>query len=193
MVIRAPNFIRYSCNGFSQPVEESDFFLRLEQTISWCSEKGSTSDPKNSLRRLKPHLEWSDLCSLEHRIWSVAYYREREINDFEQNRSVEVPFSLRGGRLLVYIPDRNLHCGVEEEESLGFFDIDNIPPYDTWVHLVEGSEYPLRENDFLISWVPPFFVDLVQRTLDVHMEDCIVWLDEYKHPLVEVLREKLIP
>jgi hypothetical protein len=40
---------------------------------------------------------------------------------------------LCGGRLVAYFPDDNLFDGAAEAESQGFFDVDNIPPYDTWV------------------------------------------------------------
>jgi hypothetical protein len=48
------------------------------------------------------------------------------------------PKDLTGGRLLAYFPDNNLACGVAEVESQGFFDTNNIPPYDTWG--VDGSK-----------------------------------------------------
>ena len=40
---------------------------------------------------------------------------------------------LAGGRLLLYAPDENLCDGAAQSSSKGFFDVDNIPPWDTWI------------------------------------------------------------
>jgi hypothetical protein len=75
----------------------------------------------------------------------------------------------RGGRLLLYAPQDNLACGAAECLSLGFFDVDNVPPWDTWI-LVLGK--------YLVSWVPPQLVRLVQEGLDVNPEQCILWAND---------------
>jgi hypothetical protein len=70
---------------------------------------------------------------------------------------------LCGGRLLAYFPDDNLADGTAQAESEGFFDVDNIPPYDTWVWMVrnirtlnyaDGAKREMEAN-YLVAWVPP--------------------------------------
>jgi hypothetical protein len=72
------------------------------------------------------------------------------------------------GKLLVYAPDENLADGAAQHTCQGFFDGDNVPPWDTWVALSHG---------ILLSWVPPRFVGLAQSGIDVNPECCIWWMD----------------
>jgi hypothetical protein len=71
-----------------------------------------------------------------------------------------------GGRLLLYTPSENLACGAAEASSNGFFDVNNVPPWDIWVDFSE---------DALVSWVPPALVDVAQMGIYVNPEACIRW------------------
>jgi hypothetical protein len=70
------------------------------------------------------------------------------------------------GRLLCYAPDENLSDGAARFASKGYFDVENVPPWDTWVSFLEGH---------LISWVPPQLIELVTSGIDVNPEGCIFW------------------
>ena len=72
------------------------------------------------------------------------------------------------GRLLLYNPSENLACGAAEVSSNGFFDVNNVPPWDIWVDFSEG---------ILVSWVPPVLVEVAQMGIDVNPEACIRWAD----------------
>jgi hypothetical protein len=72
------------------------------------------------------------------------------------------------GKLLVYAPEENLADGAAQLESKGFFDGDNVPPWNTWVAFSHG---------ILLSWIPPQFVGLAQNGIDVNPECCIRWMD----------------
>jgi len=151
------------------------FNERLAQAIFWCSSRADISNPKDCLRmpELRPRIfEESRFSAVE----TVAIERERyggiEI------RKARVPKDLSGGRLLVYFPDVNLFCGASEDETNGFFDVDNVPAWDTWIAYFEDG----RSNDcyanYLISWIPPQFVELVSKGIYVNPEECIVWLSD---------------
>jgi hypothetical protein len=71
-----------------------------------------------------------------------------------------------GGRLLLYTPSENLACGAAEASSNGFFDVNNVPPWDIWVHFSEGT---------LVSWIPPALLDVAQMGIYVNPEACIRW------------------
>ena len=73
------------------------------------------------------------------------------------------------GRLLLYSPEDNLSDGAAEYVSFGFFDVDNVPPWDTWVTMF---------GKHLVSWVPPQLIRSVQEGLDVNPEQCIMWADD---------------
>lgn len=72
-----------------------------------------------------------------------------------------------GGRLLIYIPEENLADGAAKYASHGFFDVDNVPPWDLWIAFSGGT---------LLSWVPPQLVELAQKGIEVNPESCIAWL-----------------
>jgi hypothetical protein len=62
-----------------------------------------------------------------------------------------------------------LACGAAEYLSLGYFDVDNVPPWDTWI---------LMLGKYLLSWVPPRLARLVQEGLDENPEPCILWAND---------------
>jgi hypothetical protein len=71
-----------------------------------------------------------------------------------------------GGRLLLYYTFENLADGAAQQSSNGFFDADNIPPWDTWVGFSEG---------ILLSWVPALLIEAAQMGIDANPEGCIRW------------------
>ena len=70
------------------------------------------------------------------------------------------------GRLLLYYTYVNLADGAAQQSSNGFFDADNVPPWDTWVSFSEGV---------LLSWVPPSLIEAAQMGIDANPEECIRW------------------
>jgi hypothetical protein len=104
--------------------------------------------------------------------------------------------NLCGGRLLAYFPDDNLADGVAAAESKGFLDLDNIPPYDTWVWMVPNMRTVQYANgrsgemeaNYLVAWVPPDFIQLANGGANVNPEECILWLDTLDDEFVRSLR-----
>jgi hypothetical protein len=85
---------------------------------------------------------------------------------------------------------------VAEQETNGFFDANNVPPYDTWVWMVrnvrtfdcsDGAAGEMEAN-YLVAWVPPDFVALASAGIDVNPEKCIRWLDTLGDDFVRSLR-----
>jgi len=94
-------------------------------------------------------------------------------------RSTPAVRSLEGGRLVVYFPDADLCDGAAEVESRGYFDVHNCPPWGTWVGFFsEGPSTHECYANYLVSWVPPEFLELVSGAIHVNPEECIVWLDD---------------
>ena len=83
-----------------------------------------------------------------------------------------------GGRLLAYFPDEELSDGAAEAETNGFFDINNAPPWDTWVALFREPRRDRSTADCLVSWVPETFTQSVDRGISVNPEQCIQWLGQ---------------
>ena len=72
------------------------------------------------------------------------------------------------GRLLLFVPSETLMDGAAKYSSNGFFDVNNVPPWDTWVSFSDRT---------LVSWVPPVLMETAQRGIDANPEACINWID----------------
>jgi hypothetical protein len=84
-----------------------------------------------------------------------------------EGRSPTSPIAdLANGRLLLLAPADTLSDGAARYSSKGFFDIDNVPPWDTWVWFVEK---------YVVSWVPPQLIELANAGVEVNPEQCIFW------------------
>ena len=121
---------------------------------------------------------------------SVAGCRGRYCGDLP---AITDQASIRGGRLLVYFPDADLSDGAAEVDSRGFFDVHNVPPWDTWIALGEDERQPdISYQQYLIAWVPPELLAIAQAGIDVNPEECIVWLEDAnvgaRHELRRLMR-----
>jgi len=179
--------------GLNNTHDQRMFIKRLTETISWCRDAGLPSQPRTSLRTCKPALD--DLTSQSHQVFRVCLERSARLSaSGKQNLSPAA--DLCGGRLLAYFPDDNLCCGTAEAESQGFFDVDNIPPYDTWVWMVRNvrtfahADGACGEMDanYLVAWVPPDLIQLANAGVAVNPETCILWLDALDDEFVRSLR-----
>jgi hypothetical protein len=83
-------------------------------------------------------------------------------------RNAEISGGADTGRFLLYYPEENLADGAAVYPSMGFFDGDNVPPWDTWVAF---------SYETLLSWVPPQLVHLAQSGIAVNPECCIRWME----------------
>jgi hypothetical protein len=89
--------------------------------------------------------------------------------------------SLDGGRLVAYDPESNLADGCAATESSGFVDVDNAPPWDTWICYVRERDEtgPWQPFDrYLVSWVPPQLLEHAERAIWINPEECILWLED---------------
>lgn len=89
------------------------------------------------------------------------------------------------GRLLLYAPQENLADGAAEYGSFGFFDVDNVPPWDTWISMFEK---------YLTSWVPAPLIGMAQEGIDANPEQCILWADDpsvSKEPVAAAISQLL--
>jgi hypothetical protein len=104
---------------------------------------------------------------------------------------------LAGGRLLLFAPDETLSDGAADVSSGGFFDSDNVPPWDTWVAYIDdlaidpqfdhpwflGAYHDYQKIthqpmplSYLVCWVPPCLLEVAEAGIDVNPEECIEWL-----------------
>jgi hypothetical protein len=153
----------------------------LTEAIDWCLPRARESDPIGCLRA--PEVGPEPLAGCRKDVVASVVRARQVAMRWPKSRSAT---GLAGGRLLGYAPDETLSDGAAELESQGFFDVHNVPPWDTWIAYVYESDGP----NYLVSWVPPVLVDLVTGGISVNPEDCIWWLDEEEACLSGLLRER---
>jgi hypothetical protein len=79
---------------------------------------------------------------------------------------------LSPGRILVTDFNSDL-CQVATEISNGFFDLEDVAPWDTWFAHVDTGSF----GGIVGCWVPPAWIDPAQRGMDV-MPIRSVWWDD---------------
>jgi hypothetical protein len=85
-----------------------------------------------------------------------------------QTRTPEPSIVQDSGRLLLFVPSETLFDGAAQHSSNGFFDVNNVPPWDIWVDFAERT---------LVCWVPNILADAAQMGIDVNPEECIHWAE----------------
>jgi hypothetical protein len=157
--------------------------IELRETQVWCATRADLGRPKDCFRdeRLRPSLLPS---SRRDAVDDVRRSRSRCLY-YDGHASADPATIVSGGRLIAYCPDSNLACGVCEAETKGYFDVDNTPPWDTWVALLDAPNVKDWESS-LIAWVPSVFVPLVQAGIKVIPEQCVLWLDDCPDSLQRV-------
>lgn len=171
---------------------EQSFWQRVAETQEWCAMHFSADDPRFSLRSKKlgpPSVDFS---------WAPSWDGTRSISEWNDLRAdedarrswvdtmsdgraslladaVRHPGSVsdcnRAQQFLVYLPGTNLGDGAAASVSAGYFDNDNIAPWDTWLmycpaYCGEGK---------LISLVPPELTEMVDYAMRCNAEECLYW------------------
>lgn len=98
---------------------------RVAETAAWCAPLADAARPRDCLRTadLQPRRLEAGYFETVSTVASSRRSRVRDCAAVDPSR----------GRLLVYFPDADLSDGAAEVESGGFFDVCNVPPWDTWV------------------------------------------------------------
>jgi hypothetical protein len=177
-------------------IDIEDLRIRLAEAILWCTGHLSPDDPATSLRSSilrPPRLTAPDSVKIgsEEIVNTVARRRANLVSNQDRIR-VNPARDLAGGRLLFCtsatesIPD-----GYVSTASEGFYDEDDLPPWDTWLYyivpdmeIVGGAYAP----ECLVSWVPAAWIDLAMIGVKEHFLDCMQWAEQIDIPLTRQLR-----
>jgi hypothetical protein len=170
-----------------RPAGIQEFKASLKETVDWCVPRFSMNDLIGSLRSeaLQPSaniVQDADAVDVERAIADVIRRRSKLLQ--AESRKVPSGMShrgtyLAGGKLLAHFPFLSLFHGLSVPETGGFIDVDEIPPWDTWVHFT---------GDFLVTWVPANLESAVQLAIDCNAEDSIVWLNDVVGDFVDAIR-----
>lgn len=176
------------------------FQTRLEETLAWYRAKAPIADPQHDLRTeaLAPSANlahpWSDFPAWTNEMRREKYrartqapqQRQAIVDEVARKRRTLLRASrldhpqratgLEKGRLLTYEPEQNLYDGAAMNATEGFFDIDNVPPWDLWLAYVrEDGQQPAT---YLLAWVPPEWLKLASAGIAVNPEHCIRWAED---------------
>ena len=167
------------------------FRARLAETIAWCDARADAADPKNSLRspELTPE-NWSldshgyddyDWAYDKAKGWDYSLVSAMKIVDSISDRrsSLVAELNLRTasmptnfselGRLALMSIASNLSDGLSQDYSGGFYDIEEMPPWSTWLWVLgEHSNHTDQTYPVVLSWVPSLFVPMAQKGMDVN-------------------------
>jgi hypothetical protein len=162
--------------GNTDPVRMSDRILsiRLTETITWCNSLESVAQLRSSAWSQGIFHEYCDdvVCDVG-RSRALWYQRQK----FEV---VEKMPDFNGGELMVCFPDQNLSDGYAELVSNGFFDVENVPPYDTWVAFFDDGPGVTDRSfrRYLLCFVPHRLMKVAEAGIDGNPEQCILWLGQ---------------
>jgi hypothetical protein len=171
--------------------------LRLRQVKLWCRTKYPYVNIKDGLRtpELEPALSDSpSFPEMELAVTALAQRREQLLAASGTGTPYLVQEAAEG-KLLICEVSSSIWSGESEAETEGFFDVCDIPPWDTWVYCV-GVEQLFRSGDkleretapVLVSWVPSELVGLVTSGINVNPYDCIYWASSVDTELTRRLR-----
>ncbi|MDD9966520.1 MAG: hypothetical protein OXR73_09865 [Myxococcales bacterium] len=103
-------------------------------------------------------------CAIRSRWWPTSQLCGALESQREDQRRYQADWSPT-------LPFDNLCDGAAEAESRGYLDVENAPPWDTWVAWsASGSD-----SGLLLAWVPADFVVDVESGIQVNTEQCIHW------------------
>lgn len=143
-------------------------FLKVQsEGAFWCDREGRQSSFRTPA--LNPSLgEWPTAAEFGTALETMRLRRRALLGGFEGK-------ALPPGRLLVCEVNESISSGESEAETSGFFDINDRPPWDTWIWQLRNVG---EEAVTLVSWVPRDLETVVGRGIDVNPYECIRWLTD---------------
>ena len=170
-----------------KPAVPQDFTKRLHETIAWCVPRVNVSNPKHCLRsaQFRPDYEFDSEPEYDVDLWADIPM----INKVVESRSQFVPpvtpvLDLRGGRLLLHFLGDSNHNGLTADITSFYLDNNDTPPWDTWVQAFIPESWADQPPDqvpslyvFLISWVPPEFLETVNEATESECIGMLMWAD----------------
>jgi hypothetical protein len=139
------------------------FKRSLSEAVAWCAAlslrhlRSATLKPSSTLDAFGMVTLWAEAVT------EVVAKRSQLMDQISAKEGSEDETS---GRLLLFVPSETLFDGAAQLSSNGFFDVNNVPPWDIWVDFSERT---------LVSWVPPKLVKAAQMGIDANPEACIRW------------------
>ena len=179
------------------------FKQRLTETIIWCNHQ-LADHPEQGVQRLwglveppRPSHEGGDevIRMAEDDFIKFSDFifdlRSQLVSNLPRTLPITIDRNLTGGRFAVFLLDWTHSDGAAEYETDGFFDVDNMPPYALWLYVENQYETQIHETfpdgshlvspkkaRHIISWIPPQYIFIAQKGMNVAIGECVFWLDD---------------
>jgi hypothetical protein len=150
----------------------------ISDAVTWCSYKPFRSPELDPFAILDIPHDTHGLESIEAWIERKRSCYGRAILWINETRSeflkapnivsLEAVDALSKSKLLIYEPMETVDDGAAEAVSLGFYDVHDAPPWDTWF---------LYAGHAVFCCVPEFAISRAQKGIDANPVDCIHWAD----------------
>lgn len=149
---------------------------RIRDAALWCLTRrpirdlwGAALDPGLLVEHALP----STAADTEYKIEELCRFRRGLLGALGVSWS---PGSSPSGRVLWYLSDENLFDGAAEQASQGFFNVQNLPPWDTWLGFRQMTGGPRGASGTLFAWVPDWCLALADAGIHANPEECIGWV-----------------
>lgn len=185
--------------------QTDEFTRHFNLTLAWCLTRVNFDDPKNCLRsrELRPDLEAfgygdDDIWIHPQLVDQVVRQRQYHFSDSGISNQFQLIANMPG-RLLLVAQDYSNHNNLTSDITGGFFDYNDVPPWDTWVMLIEGNREGMTIGDWegdwpptltsclgydglmcwlLVTWVPEAFCSMVQEAIEAEAIGMMAWADD---------------
>jgi len=180
-------------------MDEKTFEQGLKETVAWCSRNAKLSKSAEYLRTpaLRPSIHGDDsslffVGSNQATVAIEAMSQKRKRLLTLEGIAADGDTGLSGGRLLVYFLGASNHNGATASIS-DYFDHEDNPPWDTWICCIAGKELTTPDEksfdfrivlsqrpnttDYVLSWVPPEWIDEVDDAMGDEFMGAIMWSD----------------
>jgi hypothetical protein len=164
----------------------SELLQACREAEAWCAFK--SVGPAYRAEVLRPSVSELPAVDELHNVLETIRRRRRDLL-----ASNPIPQSTCG-RLLACEFNSSIASGESEHASGGFFDIDDRPPWDTWVWVLQSES----GDPILLAWVPQSVVDHVEAGITMNPYGCIYWLEDAppdvaRLPSVRAIRTGTVP
>lgn len=86
---------------------------------------------------------------------------------------------------LVFEPAASMSDGAAYEATAGYFDVNNMPPWDTWITPVPPPPWSnIAWGPALLCWVPSWARQGVETAIYVNPEQCLHWVEIHEGAVV---------
>jgi uncharacterized protein (TIGR02996 family) len=169
------------------------FRCRLADTIAFCGERPLPLrtwdlEPRTLVGYTATHgWPYADDIDWPSMTLQLSLVRRQRLEQIGK-APIKPANGLAGGRLLVFDPAASMSEGYSSQHSQGYFDADNIPPWDTWVMCMArySAIYP---HPYVICYAPAPHRTRAASGIEVNGEGCLLWIEDSGVTFLQDLRE----